>query len=524
MSGPANARIPKRAAIPTASSAPRLQRKCACESSAGGGGHCPECREKHLQRSASAERPVGEVPDIVYDTLRSPGHPLPSGTRAFFEARFGGERTPDTRPGRGSPEGLTVSEPGDAGEREADRMAERVTRLPDAALRREGPGFDFSRVRVHADPRAAESARAVKARAYTVGQDIVFGDGQYAPATSAGRELLAHELVHTTQQAPRLSRAPDDARDRQLPPHVPKAPRLRSAAAGTTPCSTTGCPTKIPGSAEDFVPGGHRGEGSGGAGERTSVHVKAFARAEAPQFLQDIHDVVVVPGKVMEERRVSWGDCPKPPADDPSAGCILVSQKVEQEAAVFNQGKAPTIAGASRDDWSFRARRELSWAADQVHFRRSPTAGLPADNPGAMWELQALHGWLAGWPVDYERAMSASTPDEQEAQVQKYIDFRVESQVLGVRGILRRLRCTLSCDEVDETITKVFGEVSSGWPREMRDALLFGLMDPKRRLDWPPRPRAPQTMTFPAPRPKMPPLYRPRTSFESEAGKSGENL
>ncbi|MGH8559406.1 MAG: eCIS core domain-containing protein [Methylococcales bacterium] len=61
-------------------------------------------------------------------------------------------------------------------------------------------GHDFSRVRVHTDSRAAESALAVNALAYTVGRDVVFGTGQHAPHTRAGQKLLAHELTHAVQQ------------------------------------------------------------------------------------------------------------------------------------------------------------------------------------------------------------------------------------------------------------------------------------------------------------------------------------
>jgi hypothetical protein len=61
-------------------------------------------------------------------------------------------------------------------------------------------GHDFSRVRVHTDSKAAESARAVNALAYTVGRDVVFGAGQHVPGTSAGQRLLAHELAHVVQQ------------------------------------------------------------------------------------------------------------------------------------------------------------------------------------------------------------------------------------------------------------------------------------------------------------------------------------
>src|SRR5439155_9665361 len=83
-------------------------------------------------------------------------------------------------------------------------------------------GRDFSTVRVHTDSRAAASARAVDALAYTVGNDVVFGGGRFAPSTGAGRQLLAHELTHVMQQggrsqaSPQLSVGPaDDAFERQ---------------------------------------------------------------------------------------------------------------------------------------------------------------------------------------------------------------------------------------------------------------------------------------------------------------------
>jgi hypothetical protein len=64
-------------------------------------------------------------------------------------------------------------------------------------------GHDFSTVRLHADGKAAESAKAVNALAYTVGNHVVFGAGQYKPGSHEGRKLLAHELAHTVQQAGR---------------------------------------------------------------------------------------------------------------------------------------------------------------------------------------------------------------------------------------------------------------------------------------------------------------------------------
>ena len=59
---------------------------------------------------------------------------------------------------------------------------------------------DFSQVRIYTNARAAESVRAVNAKAYTLGKDVVFGAGRYVPGTSEGQRLLAHELTHVVQQ------------------------------------------------------------------------------------------------------------------------------------------------------------------------------------------------------------------------------------------------------------------------------------------------------------------------------------
>ncbi len=174
------------------SRAPMLQRQCAC------GGTCTSCKDETtklrtklvinepgdefeqeadrvadqimqmpaptLQKKAqggslqprASDGPMPDgVPSIVGDVLRSPGQPLDAETRAFMEPRF---------------------------------------------------GADFGAVRVHADGRAAESARAVKAYAYTVGRDIVFASGQHAPRSELGRRLMAHELTHILQQGTQLRR------------------------------------------------------------------------------------------------------------------------------------------------------------------------------------------------------------------------------------------------------------------------------------------------------------------------------
>jgi hypothetical protein len=97
-------------------------------------------------------------------------------------------------------------------------------------------GHDFSRVRIHADAQAAEEARALNARAYTVGQEIFFGQGEYASQSAEGRWLLAHELTHVVQQSETLQQAtpagsPLFVQAQDLQVSEPTAPEEREATA-----------------------------------------------------------------------------------------------------------------------------------------------------------------------------------------------------------------------------------------------------------------------------------------------------
>jgi len=211
-----------------------LQRKCACGGTAPGG-ECDSCKQQGvLQRQAkdSSGPAAGTVIEhgFGHDFSRIPVHPPTAGA---IQTR------------------LTVNEPGDVYEREADRVADQVLASPahpavsgappniqrfsgqsnghmdavptsvnqaiaspgrplEATLRQDMEqrfGHDFSRVRVHTDGKAADSAHAVSARAYTVGHDIVFAAGQYDSGANEGRKLIAHELTHTIQQSVSASAA-----------------------------------------------------------------------------------------------------------------------------------------------------------------------------------------------------------------------------------------------------------------------------------------------------------------------------
>lgn len=125
-----------------------------CAACMGGAGSCLQCEG---EKNDLAERKTDSSSDTTASSDATsltphlgPGQPLDPGTRSFFEPRL---------------------------------------------------GHDFSGVRIHIDEKAAGSARMLQASAYTIGRDVVFAEGRYAPSTLTGQRLLAHELEHVRQQA-----------------------------------------------------------------------------------------------------------------------------------------------------------------------------------------------------------------------------------------------------------------------------------------------------------------------------------
>lgn len=110
-------------------------------------------------------------------------------------------------------------------------------------------GHDFSGVRVHHDDAAASAAQALHSRAFTVGRDVFFNAGEYRPHTTSGRELIAHELTHTVQQAGPGSAARKQVQRTTTPGTGTTAPAEEEQAA--TPASTTFTSTRLQGGSID---------------------------------------------------------------------------------------------------------------------------------------------------------------------------------------------------------------------------------------------------------------------------------
>jgi hypothetical protein len=140
-------------------------------SDGGNGAHTPgsvEAPAEQIQASGESVPAVSSEVETRIDGLRGRGSPLPQSERTFFEERF---------------------------------------------------GADFGEVRVHDDDDAARTAQDLNARAYTLGNDVVFNSGQYEPGSERGRRLMAHELTHVVQQRGvnrvnrEIQRQPDDGQE-----------------------------------------------------------------------------------------------------------------------------------------------------------------------------------------------------------------------------------------------------------------------------------------------------------------------
>jgi hypothetical protein len=161
---------------------------------------CSECEEELHRQPMEEEDELlltkevsGSTPEVTpsvesqINSIRGGGQPLSESVKAFFEPRF---------------------------------------------------NRDFSDVRIHTAAGASSLARAVNAKAFTIGRDVVFGSGQYAPGTSEGGTLIAHELTHVVQQsggALAIQRAPEKEKKKPAPEGKKEEQKAKAAGKKVVP-------------------------------------------------------------------------------------------------------------------------------------------------------------------------------------------------------------------------------------------------------------------------------------------------
>lgn len=419
------------------SGAPAILRKCACEAS---GHSCETCEEKKkhsVQRKAAGVVPTTEAPPIVHEVLRSPGQPLDSATRAFMEPRF---------------------------------------------------GFDFSGVRIHTDDNASESTKAVNARAFTVGRNIVFGRNQYAPVTHSGRELLAHELAHTLQQAQRaenpvVARACLSAAEcavpvqgaqgtfvaqtEALPANVAKAKR-RQNLCGSTPVN--------PGCTSD----GHG---------RAALELQKFMAAQLPARVSAIKGVYVdmdIPAQYGGYTNLCGTFTPPIPAGADEM-CTFVPAQLEREAGLYNSGVA-RIGPLDRRAWSQVATRTLTHETEHALFAHSPAETDIKTNrcdfqfiSSSLTELAAI---ISEFRPVYLKSLALTQP-ARDAELRGWFRFWVHARGESLAGNVKDIRCRCDCGNADEYIRNTFQFASKDWNDYQRWLYNTTLKAAEWGLKWP---------------------------------------
>jgi hypothetical protein len=466
--------------ISSASPAPAglLQRACACGQHTQDGEECESCRKQRLSRQHAGAEPVSEVPAIVRETLAAPGQPLHPMTRAELEPRF---------------------------------------------------GHDFSHVRVHADGRAAESARAVSALAYTVAPHIVFGAGQYRPGTAQGQRLLAHELAHVVQQRPGPPSepghlevdAPDSTGEREAQraasavtsgwrPSVGlsslEAPQLTSVLQrACTPAAV--CSAPIAGSAGGFGISEAQRERAARArrGRMSPVRQRAtghtgharqleiFLEGQSPGLVSNIHGIFI-------DMDLSPGtgaltmpcDQMVPPITGATKPCVFVHGKLNQEALAFNRTSDPSIDGIPREEWRIQTLQMLTHEVQHVLF---DTAGLatPAGittptctRSNISHELSELNAIISEFPVAFRAIPSgAAAADPSRTRLDDWFRTAIMGGGEDIRGILSSIGCQCECSEVDAFVIDTFNFVASSWSVAERTAFNAELRRPVWGIRWP---------------------------------------
>ena len=478
----------------------RLQRACACGGVMGGHEECESCRttKSPLRRLASGVPAPLVAPPIVHETLRAPGRPLDRATRVTMEDRL---------------------------------------------------GHDFSRVRIHDDASAAASAHAVGALAYTVGHDVVFGAGHYAPHGEAGRGLLAHELTHVIQQGFAAGEstgrievgAADSASETEAdavqgavrlrrtsavrlaaPVHIARAAAPRPAAPpwspgvlsrpapsppGPSPClPASECAGPIAGSAEAFGAAEEKAaaplraelEAMGpeqaaaiGHGAR-AIHVERMAERFLPGKLAMIHGIFVDKTLALAGAGMMSCESKHPPIAGATKLCMVVTDRAEQQAKEFVTTLNPRIGTRSREEFRVVAVRLLAHELGHVAYDVSP---IPSPSRQCPREVVAreqgeLVAILSEFPVMASSISAGAGPaaEAARANLDKWFTDKVAGRLESISGILKKLRCKCSCLDVDFAVMDAFGFASNSWAPGMAEMFNRMVKDPRWAppdLRWP---------------------------------------
>ena len=486
-----------------------LQRKCDCGNHTMGG-ECDDCAKKKspLQRQFRGGFESPEVPPIVHEVLRSPGRPLDEATRALLEPKLGQVLgRSGVTPATAAPQHMAISQPDDFHEKEADQIVERVMSSSAAGPeRREKTSewrYDLSGVRVHTDARASESARAVNALAYTVGQHVVFGSGSYSPHSAPGLRLLTHEIAHTAQQRPVIARAEclTDAvcKDVKFPSALLKEAKSESKTRreerGKLCAKTPPDP-------------GCRADRHGDRAVETEKVLLAWDRSRLA-FAKGIF----IDRDLEKDFKALTRDCDSftPPLFS-SGICMTVPIETEEQSKEFNTTSGHrTIDGKTADEWRSHILEILVHEAEHTRFRtvqiprstlvaggvptllgkRRPTCSKDEDRQQDVFSaMNELGSMLQEFPMRtrHIRENVALSPKDKTAEIEEWRDHRVRGTSQSITVSLRTARCLCGCNDANDLIKETIKFATASWSPQEVTELDQELTDARWKslnLDWP---------------------------------------
>lgn len=408
-----------------ATASPQVSRKCAA---------CDEEEAKMLQTKRTGTPASGTgAPDSVHGVLGSPGQPLDAATRAFFEPRL---------------------------------------------------GHSFSRVRVHADAHAADSAAEVGARAYAVGEDIVFGAGEYAPTTPVGQRLLAHELVHVVQQGSErrnLRRTPCRSAAQCAAP-ASGDPVQFSGVSGAAETARTAVLNAAPAGSPDAALRTRLGE--------RAIHIEHLLLKNGTAIPPEVAGFFVNPDIDPKVTGAQTNLCQLFPGGSPGTPPAPANKRcIQVPAEMADQAKGLDIAGPlSVEQKDTLAKNILSVAIHEMNHatfdtaQRNPatrTIGPAADcnldtivkppNIDVTFLLSEIVAITSEFRMFIENQVKSPHAPENLYGEEK---FKVFNKSEGLVGAVKSLQCHCSCATVESYVTQAVNIATASWPPATRTAFL----------------------------------------------------
>ncbi|WP_343305655.1 DUF4157 domain-containing protein [Chitinophaga niabensis] len=355
-------------------------------------------------------------------------------------------------------------------------------------------GYDFSKVQLHTDSAANESARSLNAHAYTLGNNIVFRSHQYQPGTDSGRRLMAHELTHVIQQQSAVMR---------------KIQRSCLTGAVCTP-PICGSPGTF-GTSEEAIEAPARtarraailadpvGQAATGHSRR-AANIEAVLAANGVAVTPTSHgvfvDLDVSPNTGAFTMRCSSFDTWVPPFAGPAtARCIFVPNRLEQEADTFQNNPAQaTIGGMTRNNWLMQLKIAMTHELQHIIYDAVARPALPGvtclrttviDGHTVRFFLSEMSAEMSEFPPLFENVRRRS-PDYSTMMTNLRNEYNetITNCSESIEGILKSLRCHCDCADVTAYLEETIAFTQSGWTTTQKNVFRELMINRFPALNW----------------------------------------